>query len=57
VAIARVAGIGHQDLLVAIDQQGQGQQQRRRRSRRDHDALRRDRNAVVLVVMARDRGA
>ncbi len=57
VAVARVARIGEQHLLVAVHQQRHHQQQRRRRARGDDDPLRRDVDAERVAVVARDRAA
>ena len=52
-AVARIAGIGQQDPLVAVDEQRHHQQQRRRRAGGDDHALGRDVDAVVVARSAR----
>ncbi len=57
VAVARVRRVGLQDAIVAVDDQRQHQQQRCRRARGDDDAFGRDRHAIVVGVVPRDRRA
>jgi hypothetical protein len=54
-AVARVVGIGHQDRVVAIDEQCQHQQQRCRRTGGHDDPLRRHRHAVMVGIVLRQR--
>ncbi len=52
-AVARVARVGEQDLVVAVDEERHHQQQRRGRSGGHDHALRRDRDAEALGIVAR----
>ena len=53
--VARIAGIGQQDLLVSIDEERHDQEQRGRRPGGHDHAFRRDDDAEALGIMPCDR--
>ena len=56
-AVARIAGVRKQDLVVAVDEERHHEQQRCRRTGGDDDALRRNIDTVMVGVVAGDRVA
>jgi hypothetical protein len=54
VAVARIAGVGHQHFVVAVDERRAGQQQRRGGACRHDNARRIDREAVRVLVVPGD---
>ena len=55
VAIGRIAGRRHRDAVADVEHGEEGEVERRRRAGRHRNPLRRDRDAVVLVVVRGDR--
>ncbi len=53
--VARIAGVGQQDLLVAIDEQRHDEQQRRGRPGGHHHPFRTDAHAVVVGIVRGNR--